>query len=159
MLIIADSSALVALAICDGLGLLDQLFQEIKVPQAVFNEVVFDGKPEAERLRMYLSDKTVVVDLANVIITSGGLGRGEIEAMALYKALHADYLLIDDRRARNVARLNNIIITGSQGILLLAKHKGLIPSVKPYIERLSVSDIRINENLIRKTLLLAGELN
>ncbi|RWX47992.1 hypothetical protein H206_05430 [Candidatus Electrothrix aarhusensis] len=34
MLIIADSSALVALALCDGLELLSRLFAEIRVPQA-----------------------------------------------------------------------------------------------------------------------------
>ncbi len=157
MLIIADSSALVALAICDGLRLLDQLFEEIKVPQTVFNEVIVEGKPAWEILRAYLSGKTVFVDLTNVVITSGGLGQGEIEAMVLYKALNADYLLIDDKRARSVARLNHITITGSQGILLLAKYKGLISSVKPFLDRLSVSDIRINDRLIQKTLLLANE--
>lgn len=157
MLIIADSSALVALAVCDGLKLLDQLFEEIKVPQTVFNEVVVEGKPEAESLRIYLANKTVAVDLTNVVVTSGGLGQGEIEAMALYKALDADYLLIDDRRARNVARLNRITITGSQGILLLAKYKGLITNVKPFLDRLSESGIRIDERLIQKTLLLANE--
>ncbi len=157
MLIIADSSALVALAICDGLRLLDQLFEEIKVPQTVFNEVVVEGKPAAVILRQYLTGKTVNVDLINVVITSGGLGQGEIEAMALYKTLQADYLLIDDKRARKVARLNHISITGSQGILLLAKHKGLISEVKPFLDRLSVSEIRINERLIQKTLQLANE--
>jgi uncharacterized protein len=74
MLIIADSSSLVALTLCDGLRLLDQLFEEIKVPQAVFNEVVVQGKPAAESLRAYLSGKTVRVDLANVVVTSSGLG-------------------------------------------------------------------------------------
>ncbi|MGE5604627.1 MAG: DUF3368 domain-containing protein [Bacteroidota bacterium] len=77
--------------------------------------------------------------------------------MVLYKALNADYLLIDDKRARSVARLNHITITGSQGILLLAKYKGLISSVKPFLDRLSDSDIRINDRLIQKTLLLANE--
>jgi predicted nucleic acid-binding protein len=157
MLIIADSSALVALAICNGLGLLDQLFEEIKVPQTVFHEVVVAGKPAAEILRQYLTGKTVKVDLVNVVITSSGLGQGEIEAMALYKTLQADYLLIDDKRARKVARLNHISITGSQGILLLAKHKGLISEVKPFLDRLSVSEIRIDERLIQKTLQLANE--
>ncbi len=47
MLVVADSSALVALALCDGLNLLDQLFDEVKVPQAVDDEVVVKGKPEA----------------------------------------------------------------------------------------------------------------
>ncbi len=45
MLIVADSSVLIALAICDSLVLLDQLFDDIKVPQAVFDEVIIDGKP------------------------------------------------------------------------------------------------------------------
>lgn len=129
----------------------------IAVPQTVFNEVVIEGKPEAENLRIYLADKTVSVDLTNVVVTSGGLGQGEIEAMALYKALDADYLLIDDRRARNVARINHISITGSQGILLLAKYKGLITNVKPFLDRLAESNIRIDDRLIRKTLLLANE--
>jgi len=157
MLIIADSSALVALALCNGLQWLDHLFDEIKVPQTVFNEVVIKGKPAADMLREYLAEKTVTIDLTNVVITSGGLGQGEVEAMALYKTLHADYLLLDDSRARKVARLNHITITGSQGILLLAKHHGLISEVKPYLDLLQRSDIRISERLIQKIIQLAGE--
>ena len=45
MLIVADSSPLITLAICEGLFLLDGLFDEIAVPQAVYQEVVFEGKP------------------------------------------------------------------------------------------------------------------
>jgi uncharacterized protein len=55
MLIIADSSALVALAVCDGLPLVDRLFEAVKVPQAVFDEVIVEGKPAAEVLRAYLA--------------------------------------------------------------------------------------------------------
>lgn len=157
MLVIADSSALVALALCDGLDLLGQLFDEIAVPQAVYDEVVIKGKPAAKILQNYLQGKVVQVSLTNTIITGGGLGLGEIEAMALYKMRHADYLLIDDNRARKVARLNQITITGSQGILLFAKHRGLIPQVKPYLDRLRQTNIRISERLIQRTLALAGE--
>jgi len=77
--------------------------------------------------------------------------------MALYKHLHADYLLIDDKRARKVARLNHIQITGSQGILLQAKYENLIEHIAPFINKLRDSDIRISENLIQRTLQLAGE--
>lgn len=136
MLIIADSSALVALALCGGLHLLDQLFDTVQVPQAVYDEVIVKGKPAAQTLKTYLHGKVVPIPLTNVVITGGGLGQGEIEAMALYKAVHADYLLVDDNRARKVARLNHITITGSQGILLLAKHRGIISHVKPYLDQL-----------------------
>lgn len=157
MLIVADSSALVALAVCDGLPLLEQLFDTVKVPQTVFDEVTVEGKPAAEILRDYLVEKTISIDITDFVIASAGLGQGELEAMALYKSLHADYLLIDDKRARKVARFNHIEVTGSQGILLLAKHAGLIEYIDPFITKLGNSGIRISESLIERTLQLAGE--
>lgn len=157
MLIVADSSALVALAICKCIDVLDKVFDKVNVPQAVFDEVIIPGKPEAEILCNYLEGKIVNIDLAGFVIDVGGLGRGELEAMALYKKLQADFLLIDDKRARKVARLNNIEIIGSQGVLLFAKQKGLIKKVKPFLDQLRTSDIHISQRLIKKTLRLADE--
>jgi len=159
MLIIADSSALVALATCQCLHWLEILFDELKVPQAVFNEVVIEGKPEAEILRRYLEGKIVNVDLTDMVIDAGGLGRGELEAMVLFKKLHSNLLLIDDKRARKIAQLNNIEIVGSLGVLLLAKQKGLIKQIKPVLDKLCVSEINVSERLVKKTLQLAGELH
>ncbi len=158
MIIVADSSPLIALALCNGLTLLDQLFEVITVPQAVYDEVVIEGKPMTRNLGNYLDGKVRQVDLTTVVINTGGLGRGEIEAMVLYKQLDADFMLVDDKRARKVAALNHIEITGSQGVLLLAKQSGLISHVKPYLEKLRDSDIYIHERLIVRTLQLANEI-
>ena len=102
MLVVADTSSLLALAACDGLPLLDTIFGEIRVPPGVFAESTVAGRPYSEELRGYLTSKVVQVDLGEVVIAAGGLGAGELEAMALYKRLHADRLLIDDHRARRV---------------------------------------------------------
>jgi len=59
MRVVADASALLALAACDGLHLLDALFRTVQVPRAVFRECTVPGKPEAERLAGYLRDKVV----------------------------------------------------------------------------------------------------
>lgn len=48
MIVVADSSALIALSICDSLELLDQLFTEVIVPQAVYTELITPDNPEAE---------------------------------------------------------------------------------------------------------------
>lgn len=103
MLIVADSSALIALATCDGLDVLLRMYDEVKVPQAVYDEVVESGKPQAAELEAFLSGRGVEADTNHWVLTAGGLGLGEIEAMALYKQLSADALLIDDRRARVIA--------------------------------------------------------
>ena len=57
MIIIADASALVALAICGSLNVLELLFGEVKVSQTVFEEVTVSGKPGSEELRSYLQNK------------------------------------------------------------------------------------------------------
>jgi hypothetical protein len=53
MLIVADTSALLALAACECLDLLDVLFREVRVPPAVFRECTKAGKPGADILGTY----------------------------------------------------------------------------------------------------------
>ena len=55
MLIVADSSALIALATCDGLGVLLQIYDDVCVPQAVYDEVARQEKPQAAVLEVFLS--------------------------------------------------------------------------------------------------------
>ena len=135
MILVADSSALIALSLCNALEFLDVLFGEVKVPPAVFDEVTEEGKKESIELYEYLIDKIESVSMEDYVITDFSIGRGDLEAMALYKRLGADKLLVDDKRARKLAQLNGMNIIGSLGIFLIAKEKGLIEQIKPYIEK------------------------
>lgn len=158
MLVIADTSALIAVATCDGLSWLDILFESLSVPRAVFDEALEDGKPQAGKLKHYLSDKVVDIDLNDFIIAAPGLGEGELQAMALYRHAGADRLLIDDLRARKAAQYNGINIVGSAGILLMAKNQRLITTVKPYLELIANSEVYLSEALVREVLKIAGEI-
>lgn len=158
MIIICDSSPLIALSIIDQLDLLDTLFGEVYVPASVFSEVAFVSKPEAHRIEMWAKGK--VVSATNEPLKqsfSMVLDEGESEAMTLYFEKKADYLLIDEKKGRKIATYNHIRIVGSLGILLLSKRKGLISSVTPFLDLLQQSYIRISDDLYYKTLELAGE--
>ena len=158
MILIADSSALISLAICDSLNLLELLFKEVKVPRAVYIEVSKKSKKEADKLSDYLINKIVdIVNNSDFIIKEGTIEVGELEAMILYKQLKANWLLVDDRRARKIAELNQINIIGSLGILLLSKKVGYIPNIKSRIDMLKNSDIFFSEELLQNTMALAGE--
>ena len=157
MIVIADSSALVALSVCGCLHLLDQLFGEVKVPQAVYDEVCITNKAESLALRHYLSGKVCSVTNAAPIEKPTGLGKGELEAISLYKQLSADLLLIDDAKAKKVAYLNNLEVMGSLGVLLLAKRQSLIEAIKPSVTLLRCSDIFISEALLSQVLAMANE--
>ena len=158
MIVVCDSSPLIALSIIDRLDILDSLFKEVLIPVSVFNEVSMENKPEAARITEW-AKKKVVSATNNQLINSFSLllDIGEAEAMALYIEKEADFLLIDERKGRKVAAYNKINVIGSLGILLMAKKKDLLPSIKPLLNRLQQSYIRISNELYLKTLELAEE--
>ncbi len=157
MILVADASALVALAVCDSLSLLDALFGAVLVSEEVFDEVVIDCKPRSERLRSYLQDKVRCVNMRHFVFLDVFADTGETAAMLLYKELNADYLLIDDKRGRKVAKINQIVTVGSMGVLLQAKRAGLIPAVAPLLAQIAASPVFMSPALIQTVVELAGE--
>jgi hypothetical protein len=63
MLIVADSSALIALAVCDGLDVILKVYDDLKIPEAVYEEIVAPEKPHSDALGALLADRVVKVDL------------------------------------------------------------------------------------------------
>ena len=157
MILVADSSALIALSACDGIKLLEPLFSEVVVPLAVYQEIIKPEKSEAIPLQKYLKDKVVEVDMSHFVYLDAFADAGENEAMLLYKQKSADKLLIDDKRGRKVAKINKISTIGSLGVLLTAKQKGFIPEVKPYIDKINESRIFLSPSLIQMVLDIAKE--
>ena len=158
MIIICDSSPLITLSIIDKLDLLDSLFNEVVIPVSVFNEVNILGKSEAQQIAKWAQGKITKTTNKQLMQSFNLLlDAGEAEAMSLYFEKNADFLLIDEKKGRKIALYNEINIIGSLGILLIAKQKGLIISIKPLLERLQQSYIRISDELYLKTLNLAGE--
>ena len=132
MILVADCSALIALSICNCLDILEQIFGQVLVPEAVYFEATQPNKKQALQLKLYLEDKVRKVDMKNYVLLDGFADAGETEAMLLYKQIHADKLLIDDQRGRNVAKINHIETIGSLGVLLVGKQRGLIDIVRHY---------------------------
>jgi len=153
-MIIGDSSALVALAVVNQLELLEKLYDNLYIPEAVFNEVTQIGKPQSDKLRQFLQSRVKRVDLT---LTQLGLGLGELEAITLYKNLDADVLLIDDNRAKKYASLNGVKVIGSLGVLIKAKEEGHIEKVKPFLDEIQKSEVYISMKLIEKVLEICGE--
>lgn len=157
MILVADASALIALATCDSLALLEAIFGSVLVPEAVYTEVTALDKPHSARLQSYLKGKVRTVDMQHFVYLDAFADAGETQAMLLYKEVAADYLLIDDKRGRKVAKINQIKTVGSLGVLLQAKRSGLIPCIAPLIEQIAASPIFMSESLIQTVLELADE--
>ncbi|MBC8527390.1 MAG: hypothetical protein H8D22_11165 [Candidatus Cloacimonetes bacterium] len=106
-IIVADTSPLISLAIIDKLDLLLEIFDEVYIPQQVYQEIIFDlTKPKANLLADFFKDKIKKIDNADEL--SLFVDKGEGEAIILAKEIHADYLLIDGFKGRTVAENLNI---------------------------------------------------
>lgn len=157
MILVADCSALIALSACGQLELLEKLFETVVVPEAVYQEATVADKKEARQLKTFLQGKVRKVDISQYVFLDAFADLGETEAMLLYKQLAANKLLIDDKRGRKVAKINNISIIGSLGVLLAAKERGLITEIAPLLKLIQQSDVHISDTLIESVLELAGE--
>lgn len=157
MIIICDSSALIALASCQSLSLLEKLFDKVYITKWVYDEICQTGKPFYLELKSYFSDKIYDFSLNEKDEILSKLDIGEASAILLYQTLNADYLLIDEKKGRAICQQLNLNIVGSLGILLLAKQQGLIDELKPLIVQLENSPVFFDKKLLQKVLELAGE--
>ncbi|MCL6589778.1 MAG: DUF3368 domain-containing protein [Firmicutes bacterium] len=84
--------------------------------------------------------------------------RGELEVIVGAKELNADYLLLDEKTARNFAETLSLEPTGLIGTLLLAKASGRIHEVKSYLDLLIENNYRISKHIYWQILSEQGEL-
>ena len=134
-LIISDSGPIFSLAIIDNLNLLNLLFDEIKIPEAVWNEIKSIKNNKLYNITFtFFKDKVIPVKGLNDV--SIIFDYGEAESIVLYKELQADFLLIDDKKARIIPESMSVTCIGTIGLLIICKERSLIPALKPIFEDL-----------------------
>ena len=103
----------------------EELFGEVLIPQAVFDELTSDKRfqVEADQIcqKEFIFVKRVnVPESVNILKRATGLDQGESEAIVLTDELKADILLMDEARGRNVSAQMGLSIMGTIGILMAA---------------------------------------
>jgi predicted nucleic acid-binding protein len=94
----------------------------------------------------------------SVTVLQMELDVGEAEAIALAKELAADLLLMDGRRGRDIAARLGLRVIGLLGVLIEAKHRGMIPAVKPILDDLKAkAGFWVSQQLYARVLQAAGE--
>lgn len=161
MIVVSDTTPLIGLASIGRLELLLQLFGEVYIPQAVYDETVTFGREEGIAKQAVASaDWIHVVEVKNrlaVDILLDEMDLGEVETIILAEEINADWVLMDEKKGRRKLKQLNLPKIGTIGILLKAKQLGLIPTLKSEIEKLQNSSFAVSQSVVSEVLKLAGE--
>ena len=162
MIIVSNTTPIISLTKAGILDLLGNLYGEILIPQAVYDELTTNSTfvneinqiKECKFLRIHNVENEFAVKLLQKQLN---LDLGESEAIVLADSLHADLLIIDERKARRIAKDMGITITGTLGFLIEAKSRSKISAIKPLLDAMLNSGIRISDTLYKEALSKSGE--
>ena len=155
-LVIADSGAIFSLAIIGKLNLLELLFDSIRIPYAVWEEVSLEKDNEIFKdIDLFFRERITKISSFNDLTFI--MDYGESESVILYKELKADFLLIDDKKARKIAENFGLNCIGTLGLLILAKKENFVKELKPTFKALLKNKRYFSLNLLNKILKMQGE--
>lgn len=162
--VVSDSSPLIYLAWLGQFELLRQLYGQVVVPIAVWEEVALYGGdlPGAGELRNaaaagWMRVGMPIKPLGTDELAGEKIDLGESQAIAI-AIEQRTLLIIDDSDGRRVARRLGVEVTGTLGVLVRAKHQKLIPALRPLVVRLrNETNFHVAKMLLDSVLTEFGE--
>ena len=99
-----------------------------------------------------------LTNTARASLYSQSVDCGEAEAIALAEELHADCLLIDERKGRRLAKQQGVPVIGLLGVVLMGKRAGEIRSARGLLDQLDrEAGIYLTDELKNAALKSVGE--
>ena len=159
MIVVSDTTPLISLMKIGRLELAEQLFGEVQIPDAVYTELIANPQffEEAQQIQSSSFIKRVVIDdskSVDLLKRATGLDQGESEAIILSDICHADLLLMDEIKGRQVAKQMGLHLMGTVGMLRVAYEEKLFSyeDIVKCIDVLRVNGRHISDRLYRQLL-------
>ena len=161
---VSDSSTLIHLASVGHMRLLRELYDEVVIPPAVWNEVVEEGQGRAGAREVvdatrsgWIKVKAPTNELF-VRLLRRDLDDGEAETIVLAMEQSAEIVLLDETDARKIAGIYGLNKTGVIGLFIRARIEGKIASLRQELDRLRhEGGFWMSEELYQKALEAVGE--
>lgn len=157
--VVANASPLIILFKGGLADLLPKLFSEIAVPNGVCDEIIAGGAADSAATALpetrWIHRVKVSAVAPEILIWNLGLGESEVLSIAL--ADESYVAMIDDRAARSCARTLGIQTVGTGGALVLARRRGIIPSVSIALQQLLDAGLWLSDEIMTLLRTQAGE--
>ena len=157
--VIVNSTPLIVLCGIGQLDILRRLYREIFIPSAVYQEVT--AVRDCACMQIMTQKDWIHVeeiqDAAEKKMYQAKLHAGEVEVMILAQEQRADLVIIDDNAAKKTAKYLGLTVTGTLGVLVKAKQKGIIEEVGPLLSEMKRNGFYMDPALETMVLEHAGE--
>lgn len=160
LIVVSDATPLIALAQIGQLAWLPDLFGEVIVPTAVYAEIVVAGSGRSGAAEIQSASwihRDAVTDRTKVNYLLTQLDIDEAEAIVLAQERQANWLLVDEIKARTIAQRLGLHMIGTVGLLLLAKQQGKIGAVRPFLDELRSHQFHLSQKVYDAVLKQANE--
>ena len=147
--IISDTSCFIILTNIDELELLHKVYGQIITTPDIAIEYG-DTLPEWVQI-------ISVTDKYKQQLLEMQIDKGESSALALALEIPGSTVILDDYKARKIAEILGITFTGTIGVIIKAKLKGIIPSIKPILEKIKQTDFYLSAEIELQALKEAKE--
>lgn len=157
--VVVNASPLICLCKSGLSEILPALFADIIVPAAVNKEINIK-EDITQACSLFLTHKHVKI-AGEIMIPSSvmawDLGEGE-SAVLTYALKNSEYwAVIDDREARKCASTLGCRCTGTVGVIMLAKRRGIVSSVKDCLTKLQNAGLWLSHDFVKEVCSKAGE--
>jgi predicted nucleic acid-binding protein len=147
--IISDTSCFIVLSNIGELNLLQKVYGQIITTIEIATEFG-DQLPDWVSIHQ-------VTDKYRQQLLEMQIDKGESSAIALALETPDCTIILDDYKARKIADQLGLHFTGTIGVVVKAKLKGVIPSIKPILSKIKTTDFRLSSELELLALKEAGE--
>ena len=147
--VIADTTCFIVLSDIDELDLLHKVYSEITTTHIIAQEFG-TVLPSWVQVR---SPKDTIREAE----LSLQVDKGEASAIALALEIPDSLLIVDDMKARRLARTLHLQLTGTLGVIIKAKQMGIIDVIKPILIKMQASHFHISDELIEEVLRISQE--
>jgi len=157
---VVNSTPIISLHDIGKLDILSKLYDNVYIPYGVYEEVCIDGDIDKEQLLSFANFSVQkITNEGSKKYFKTALHKGEVEVMILADELNADVCIMDDKLAREYAKFLGLKITGTLGILIKAKERGILDVVMPCVDLLMYNEIYISKSLYENVKKLVCEYN
>lgn len=136
MIVVSNTTPIISLASIQKTEILKNVFGNIIVPQAVYDEIKAKESYGYKDIDLdFIQVKKVKGELYKDLLLNQ-LDLGEAETILLAKELNADYIIIDENLAYKIAQNAGLDVIRTLSILLKAKEMGIIDKIKPLLDEM-----------------------